>query len=670
MITDARNVITEVNPAFCRITGYDPHEAIGQSPRMLSSGTQGAEFYAAMWQALRANGHWSGEIWNRRKNGELYAEALSISVVLDSAGRLSHHVAIFSDITRLKTHEAELAHIAQYDALTGLPNRRLLRDRMKMALSRARRNRDFVGLCMLDLDGFKEINDTHGHAIGDQLLVEISHRIVSILREDDTVARLGGDEFVLLLSNLHAIGECDGSLAGLLDRVLRSIAQPVIVGEAVVQVTASIGVALYPDDNTDADTLLRHADQAMYRAKQEGKNRYILFDPEQDRSVRLRLEQLAQLEHAIHAGELVLFFQPRMDLLSGSVVGAEALVRWQHPELGLCTPEMFLPLIAGLPLEIALGEWVIRTAIAQMWTWSGQGLEIDLSINISPAHLLSGRLAGFLKSELAKYPEVQSSRIELEIVETAAIDDFPRASGALQECRNLGFRISLDDFGTGYSSLMHLRDLPVDLLKIDQSFVQGMLEDPNDLGIVDSVIRLAQAFDCPVVAEGVETPEQGAALLVLGCALAQGHYFSRPIPADQLSEWLRPRKDGDSRPFLPAGYRSADELVLRTVIRNQQQWTAVATDRIDAYLSRPDSGIDLPPSRLLQWCQRSGAARFRRRSGFRRLVAQLAEIQRIAEECLGLAKAGMVAEARARVPELDVASHRVVEAARHLVHTA
>ena len=667
MITDAQNIITEVNPAFCRITGYDPQEAIGRSPRMLSSGRQDAAFYAAMWRALETNGHWSGEIWNRRKSGEVYAEALSISVVRDAAGSVSHYVAFFSDITHLKTHEAELAHIAHYDALTGLPNRRLLSDRMKMALSQARRNRSVVGLCMLDLDGFKEINDVHGHEVGDQLLVEISQRIVATLREDDTVARLGGDEFVLVLSNPQGTAVFDDSLAGLLDRVLSRIAEPMVIGEAVVHVTASIGVALYPEDDTDPDTLLRHADQAMYRAKQEGKARYILFDVEQDLSARQRLEQLAQLARAIRTGELVLWYQPRVDLVSGRVIGVEALVRWQHPELGLRMPEMFLPLLSGLPLEITFGEWVISEAIGQLRVWAEQGLAIDLSINISPAHLLSGRLCGFLVGEIARNPQVQSHRIELEIVESAAIDDFARASSVLKQCRDLGFRISLDDFGTGFSSLTHLRELPVDLLKIDRSFVQAMLEDPNDLGIVDSVIRLAQAFDCPVVAEGMETPEQGAALLLLGCDQAQGYFFSRPLPADHIGTWLAARADGEDLPVLQARHHSVDRLVVETVIHHQTQWTRKVTDRIEAWLAHPTCAIDLAPSRLQQWCQRSGAARFRRRDGFARLVSELADVQRVAEDCLHLAQTGQEEQVRAHLPDLHKASDRVIEAARTLV---
>ncbi|MFY7905536.1 MAG: putative bifunctional diguanylate cyclase/phosphodiesterase, partial [Burkholderiaceae bacterium] len=416
MITDAHNLITEVNPAFTRITGYDAADVIGRSPRILGSGRQGAAFYATMWQALQAEGHWSGEVWNRRKTGELYAEVLSISAVKGEDGNLSHYLAVFSDITRLKAHEAELAHIAQYDMLTGVPNRRLLGDRMKVALARARRDQLSLAVCMLDLDGFKDVNDQHGHDVGDQLLIEIASRLQTVLREDDTLARLGGDEFALLLSNLKHPEESHG----VLDRMLRGIAQPIRIRDAEVQVSASIGVTLYPQDEADADTLLRHADQAMYTAKQEGKNRYRLFDAEFDKQVKTHLEQLQRLQQALQDNELVLHYQPKVNLQTGVVIGAEALMRWQHPELGLRPPGQFLHVVTGQPLDIALGEWVIGAALAQLSTWLRQGIELDISVNISADHLLSDGFAETLAAALARHPDVAPHRLELEILETAA----------------------------------------------------------------------------------------------------------------------------------------------------------------------------------------------------------------------------------------------------------
>ncbi len=602
MITDANNRITEVNPAFCRITGYDAAEAVGQSPRMLGSGRQSAAFYADMWQALHTKGHWSGEVWNRHKNGELYAEILSVTAVKTDDGKLSHYLGVFSDITRLKAHEAELAHIAQYDMLTGVPNRRLLSDRMKVALARARREKVSLAVCMLDLDGFKAVNDQHGHDVGDRLLIEVARRLQSVLREDDSLARLGGDEFVFLLSNLKQLEECHS----VLERMLRGIAQPMVVGDVEVQVSASIGLTLYPQDDADPDTLLRHADQAMYGAKQAGKNCYHLFDPEHDRQVKAHLEQLMRLEQAIRHNELVLFYQPKVNLKTGHIVGAEALLRWQHPELGLRLPAQFLQLLTGQSLDVDLGEWVVETALSQMSTWLRQGIEIDVSVNISADHLLAEGFVTKLADALARHTDVMPQRLELEILETAAIGDLNSASLVLAGCRALGVRFALDDFGTGYSSLAYFRNLSVDLIKIDQSFVRDMLDDPNDLGIVDSVVRLAQAFNRPVIAEGVETLEHGAALLLLGCTLVQGYGVARPMPADLLPGWIDHWKTTAPWRVLPAVCVSADKLTLRAATRSHQRWMATVAQTLEAAMLSHDVATDIAPCRFGHWLRSSG----------------------------------------------------------------
>jgi diguanylate cyclase (GGDEF)-like protein/PAS domain S-box-containing protein len=656
MITDAHNVITEVNPAFTRITGYEAEEVVGKSPRMLGSGRQGAAFYAAMWQALQTDGHWSGEVWNRRKTGELYAEILSIAAVKGDDGELSHYLAVFSDITRLKAHEAELAHIAQYDMLTGVPNRRLLGDRMKVALARARRDKLTLAVCMLDLDGFKEVNDLHGHDVGDQLLVEIARRLQTVLREDDTLARLGGDEFVLLLANLRHPEESHG----VLERMLRSIAQPMAVGNAEVQVSASIGLTLYPHDDADPDTLLRHADQAMYTAKQEGKNRYHLFDPEHDKQVKVHREQLQRLEQALTQNELLLYYQPKVNLRTGVVVGAEALLRWQHPELGLRAPGQFLQLVTGQPFDLALGEWVIETALSQLSTWLNQGTRLEVSVNISADHLLAEGFVAMLTSALARHPDVAPQQLELEILETAAIGDLNSASQVVAGCRALGVRFALDDFGTGYSSLAYFRNLSVDLIKIDQSFVRDMLDDPNDLGIVDSVVRLAQAFNRPVIAEGVETLEHGAALLLLGCTLAQGYGVARPMPAEQLVPWLAQWQADAAWQQLPEVCTTTDKLALRAATRSHHRWMASVTQTIEAVLAHQDAATDFPPCRFGHWFRSSGGAQYGLQAAFIQLGLHHDAVHRIADELLALARMGRADDVRHRMPELTLASNFMV----------
>jgi diguanylate cyclase (GGDEF)-like protein len=506
----------------------------------VSSSLQDPAIFVTMHEALVQQNHWQGEIWNRRKSGEIYACMMSISAVRNARGELQHYVGVFSDISRIKAHQAELDRLAHYDPLTGVPNRRLLADRLDQAVRRARRNGKSLAVCYLDLDDFKPVNDRLGHARGDQLLMEITRRLLSALRAEDTLARLGGDEFVLLLTEMTQPDEW----RTVLNRVLAHVQQPVELGEAQATVSASVGVTVFPNDDVDADTLLRHADQAMYRAKQAGRNRYQLFDLAQDREVQVQREQVARLSQALQQDELVLHYQPQVDLDTGEVVGAEALIRWQHPERGLLSPGAFLWQIEGTDLEVAVGEWVIHTALRQVRRWKEGGLlwrgqaAPSVSVNLSGHQLLRPGFKVWLESAIAQHPGVEPGDLELEILESAAIADMTTAAHVMSECRSLGVRFALDDFGTGYSSLAYFRTLPVNMIKIDQSFVRDMLQDADDHGIVQSVVYLAHAFHRPVIAEGVETLEHAAALLHLGCHLAQGYGIARPMPAERLPEWM------------------------------------------------------------------------------------------------------------------------------------
>jgi diguanylate cyclase (GGDEF)-like protein/PAS domain S-box-containing protein len=534
LITDANNLAVDANPAFSRITGYAREEIIGQSPRLLASGQQGAEFYAKLWASLQENDFWRGEIWNRRKNGEVYAETLAISTVRDDAGQLQNYIGVFSDISQLKAHALELHHLAHYDTLTGLPNRRLLADRLSQGIARARRSGKTLAVCYLDLDGFKPINDRYGHAGGDHLLTTITTRLKGVLRADDTLARLGGDEFVILLSDLDQADDC----YIVLQRGLAAVSTPVLIGETEISISASIGVTLFPADDVDADTLLRHADQGMYRAKEAGKNRYHVFDPERDRQLQSRRDYRQCLREALDNDEFVLHYQPKVDLVSGEVVGAEALIRWQHPERGLLLPGEFLHYLDGSELEIALGEWVIDAVLRQIAAWQAAGLTLTVSANVSAHHLLHKAFAERLRLLLASHADVAPDRLELEILETAALGEMDRAVAVVTACRQLGVNFALDDFGTGYSSLTYFRSLPVQTLKIDRSFVRDMLENPGDLGIVESLVLLAKTFNRSVIAEGVETLAHGALLVQLGCRLAQGYGIAHPMPAAQLPGWV------------------------------------------------------------------------------------------------------------------------------------
>ena len=533
MITDPGGNIIEINDAFSRITGYARDEVIGQNPRILKSGRQPAEYYTAMWESLKTHGHWHSEVWNRRKNGQVYAELQTISAVNDANGRLSYYVALFTDITPMMEHHKQLEHIAHYDALTDLPNRVLLADRLQQAISQSQRRNQSVAVAYLDLDGFKAINDTYGHDIGDQFLVALAGRLKSTLRDGDTLARIGGDEFAAVLVDLDSVKECEPVLR----RLLQVSAEKIQVGEVDMQVSASIGVTIYPLDGVDPDMLMRHADQAMYQAKQAGKNRFQMFDLEHDEAIQSLQDRLVQVARGITQNEFVLYYQPKVDMDSRAVVGAEALIRWQHPERGLLPPMVFLPDVEDSPLSITLGEWVIETALRQMASWQRAGLVVPVSVNISAYQLQQPGFSQRLKLLLDAHPEVNPGHLQVEVLETSALQDISMTGNVMNQCRAIGVGFALDDFGTGYSSLTYLKHLPAEMLKIDQSFVRDMLIDSSDMAIVESVIGLARAFGRQVLAEGVETEMHGQRLLGMGCSLAQGFGIARPMPAAQFETW-------------------------------------------------------------------------------------------------------------------------------------
>ncbi|PPD33688.1 MAG: hypothetical protein CTY19_07025 [Methylomonas sp.] len=534
LITDANNNIIETNETFSEITGYSREEVVGKNPSIFKSGLQSADFYKAMWQELHENNHWTGEIWNRRKSGEVYAEILTISAVQDAAGKIQHYVALFTDITPMKEHEQQLEHIAHYDALTNLPNRVLLADRLKQAILQTERRKYQLAVIYLDLDGFKTVNDTHGHDTGDDLLIIISQRMKEALREGDTLARIGGDEFVAVLVDLEQTADCEL----VLNRLLDAASSPAIINEVELHVSASIGVTFYPQDYVDADQLMRHADQAMYIAKQSGKNCYHLFDIEHDSSIKIQHELLERIRSAHQHNEFVLYFQPKVNMRTGEVIGAEALIRWQHPERGLLPPSEFLPFIENHEIAIQIGEWVIDSALTQISTWQAADLNISVSVNIGARQLQQHDFVTKLLNLLSKYPEINPANLELEILETSALENLNDVSHVIRTCREIGVQFALDDFGTGYSSLTYLRHLPVTMLKIDQTFVRDMLDDPDDLTIVKSVIGLATAFQRQVIAEGVETLAHGAVLQSIGCELAQGYGIARPMPAIDIPAWV------------------------------------------------------------------------------------------------------------------------------------
>jgi len=532
-IADAEMHIIEINPAFCRITGYSREEALGRSPAELGFAPTEPEFFAGIWQSPEAPEEWRGETRNRRKSGEHYPAWLELFIASGEDGH-ANYVCVFSDISVAKAQQENLEHMAYHDALTQLPNRILLDDRLHQAVARANRSGEILAVCYFDLDGFKPINDTLGHDAGDRMLVELAQRVRNCLRESDTVARLGGDEFALLLCNLSSPEECELTLS----RLLAAIRQPFLLAEKPVQVSASIGYTLFPMDSSEPDTLLRHADHAMYQAKLNGGSHFHLFDTEHDRQTRGRRQERERIEAALPNGEFRLHYQPKINMRKGEVVGVEALIRWQQPENGVRTPTEFMPLVEDTDFAITLGEWVMREALRQVALWRTQGLELQVSVNIAPRHMMQKDFATRLVKILAEFPEVPPALLELEITETAAIEDIAGVAQMINNCKLLGVTFALDDFGVGYSSLTYMRRLPVEVIKIDQSFVRDMLHDSDDLAVVAGVISLSREFQRNVVAEGVETVDHGLHLLRMGCTIAQGYGIARPMPAEDIPAWV------------------------------------------------------------------------------------------------------------------------------------
>ena len=536
MITDSARRIVRVNRAFSAITGYSEAEALGQSTAMLSSGRHGEEFYREMWAAIDATGHWQGEMWDRRKDGHVYPVWLAISRVLGEDGKPGHYVGIFSDITQHKEAEDRIQHLAHFDALTGLPNRTLLKDRARHAISMAQRSQESLAVLFVDLDHFKNINDTLGHRIGDELLVEVALRMKSAGREEDTVSRQGGDEFIVVLP----CTDSDGA-AHVARKLIDAIAVAFKVEQYELVVTPSIGIAMYPSDGEDFDVLAKCADTAMYRAKEEGRNTFRFFTPEmQEHSARkLRLE--SELRHALARGELQLHYQPQLSLQDARIVGVEALLRWQHPDLGAVAPAEFIGVAEDSGLILSIGDWVLRTAVRQLKAWQDAGMApLVMAVNLSAVQFRHAHLAQQVAGILAE-EEVPPECLELELTESMAMDDPLAAIAVLDDLHARGIRVSIDDFGTGYSSLSYLKRFQLYKLKIDQSFVHDITLDPESRAIVRAIISLADSLGLRTIAEGMETEAELDFLREQGCHEVQGFYYSKPLPPDEFEAYFRSR---------------------------------------------------------------------------------------------------------------------------------
>lgn len=530
LVSNADGIIVHVNRAFMHITGYQKDEVIGQRPNKFKSGRHDRTFYEQMYRSLHDKGEWSGEVWNRRKSGEVYPQWQTICAIRDDGGRLTHYVAVFSDISAIKHTERELAHLVHHDPLTDLPNRLLFNDRAAQALAAAQANKRGCALLLLDLDHFQSINDSLGHNIGDQLLKAVADRLKLVIDPGVTLARLGGDEFAILSENCSQVGQA-ADLAQLVVDVLK---EPYELDSHRLFSSASIGISLFPSDAQSAEQLLRNADAALFKAKSNGRSGYALYTEELTAHAQQRVETASELRRALEQDELKVYFQPVHDLFSGRMIGVEALVRWLHPQRGLVPPGEFIPIAERTGLIADLDMWVMRQSCQQMVRWLAEGRALEfVAVNVS-SRLFAHRDMYQRVSQVLHDTGLEPSKLEVEVTESAVMDDPEVALEQLHRLRELGLRLAIDDFGTGYSSLLRLKRLPVQKLKIDQGFVAGLPNDDDDVAIVRVIIALARSMGMQIHAEGIEQSEQARFLLEHQCDMGQGYWYGRPVPAQDL----------------------------------------------------------------------------------------------------------------------------------------
>jgi diguanylate cyclase (GGDEF)-like protein/PAS domain S-box-containing protein len=538
VVTDPDTRIVDVNPAYLESTGYSRDEVIGATPKLAASGRHKQTFYREMWGALERTGRWSGELWDRRKNGDVFPQWLTVNAIKDDDGKVTHYVGIFKDVTQQKAVEEKLQRMAYYDPLTELPNRALFRDRLEHEIELAERSRTRVALLFLDLDQFKYVNDTLGHDAGDQLLVEAAKRIRACVRQSDTIARLGGDEFTLILANVGDTARV-GDVA---DKVIHALQMPFRLGNSEVFIGASIGISVYPDDGTDFVTLTKNADAAMYQAKHAGRRRHRFFTPALNDANARRVQLESHLRSALQRDEFQLLFQPKLALDSAEVLGFEALLRWHSPALGLVEPDECIPLAEDTGLIVDIGNWVLERACTTLKHWHDAGYDdLQMAVNLTARQFRHEALVADVNNILHRL-ELDPSRLELELTESLLMNDVDRSVQVTGALRDLGVQVSVDDFGTGYSSLSYLKRLPIQTLKIDRSFVDNVTENPDDMVIVRAILSLGTQLDLQVVAEGVETRVQHDLLRAEGCRLAQGHYFAPALSSEDALSFLQRRR--------------------------------------------------------------------------------------------------------------------------------
>ncbi len=535
MVTGPNQVILSINAAFAKVTGYSMEELQGETPKIISSGQHDAAFYTRMWESINTFGHWRGEIWNRRKNGEIFPEWLNISVIKDESGNTTHYIALFSDLSDKKNAEQQIQYLSSHDTLTKLPNLMLFKDRLANAIAFAARSKSEVALINLDLDNFKLLNESFGHAIGDKILLGVAERLQSCLRETDSVCRQGGDEFIIFLNNVSGTE----AISSIVDNILRQISAPVHQGGHTITLSCSIGISVYPEDGNDFESLMSGAGKAMVKAKEDGRNTYRYFTEQLNTDSLEYLRIAHALRDAIVNNQFELYYQPQIEMVSGRVIGAEALIRWNHPVDGQIQPGRFISIAEQTGLIVQIGEWVLHEACRQAMAWRNAGLSpITLAVNVSAVQFRRGNIEKLVQSAI-EGSGLEPTFLELELTESVLLHNVDQMQSTLSSLKDLGVTLAIDDFGTGYSSLAYLKKFRIDRLKIDQSFVRDIASDPNDAAIIRAIVQMAHTLNIRTVAEGVEDQEMLNHLQDCLCDEVQGYFLARPMPAEKFAEYLK-----------------------------------------------------------------------------------------------------------------------------------
>ena len=654
VITEADGRIFEINTAFSRITGFSRDEAVGNLLSIVGPDPPSTAFDSHMWRQLSTRGHWTGEVWNRHKNGCRYPTLVTISAISDARAENQRYVALFTDISEQKQEELRFKYIAHHDSLTKLPNRRLLDDRLRHAMAQAQQRQRSIVVGYLDIDDFKVVNDSHGHGVGDELLALLAARFQTALREGDMIARLGGDEFVIVVSNLDKPSEIEP----IMGRLLSAAANPIRIRDLDISVSVSIGITFYPqEDDVTVQQLLSQADEALYRVKLSGKNNYRAYQDKHPRAAGSNAGKIAQARRALEKNEFKLYYQPQVNMRTGEILAVEALLRWELPDHVVLLPAAFLPDLADHRVAIDLDRWVLKSAATQLASWHAEGVKIPVSVNIGAGMLQDPAFETCLTDLISAYPLIAEGWLQVEVVERSALKDLVYASAVMNRCRQRGFRFSLDDFGTGWASLTHLKRLPVDQLKIDCSFVRNILYDPDDLSILEAILGLAATFRLEVIAEGVESEEHGRLLVQLGCEVGQGFGIAAAMPGEALASWT-----GSWKP--PRAWTNAERLGENAVALLHARaeigaWSR-AMDALAVGMPASPPSADFQTCRFGKWLTAQGPGTLRTQAAVRTARRLHREFHDIAEELLSLHGGGRYEELQARLIEFHAHRDRLL----------